>query len=72
MNSKMNMLIPARTMSDILIQNVAFTKYSVADCEQDQTWPPQGAMLLLGLLHDPLVYGSRENIQIGTREEGIA
>ncbi len=42
MNSKMNMLIPARTMSDILIQNVAFTKYSVADCEQDQTWPHCG------------------------------
>jgi hypothetical protein len=26
----------------------------------------------LGLLRDPLVYGSRENIQIGTYEEGIA
>jgi hypothetical protein len=29
-------------------------------------------MLLLGLLRYPLTYGSRENIQIGTHEEGIA
>src|SRR5262249_51195917 len=30
MNSKIIMLIPASTMSDILIQNVVFTKYSAA------------------------------------------
>src|SRR5216684_9137640 len=30
MNSKIIMLIPARTMTDILIQNTGFTKYSVA------------------------------------------
>jgi hypothetical protein len=28
MNSKISMLIPARIMTDILIQNVVFTKYS--------------------------------------------
>src|SRR6267154_1041173 len=33
---------------------------------------PTGGHVAMRLLRDPLVYGSRENIQIGTHEEGIA